>query len=143
MSNFDTVSAITENIQAILNREGVFFSRKSFDDRKSIPASLFPLGRIFYAGESFEYSHGQKPLYAEVEYTIRVELSEKDPYEMMREQQRWAHCIRGALTVDALNTGELAASKHVSRVVVAGVEADNGRNASSLILRTIVRYRES
>lgn len=143
MSNFETVSAITDNIQSVLKSQGINFTRNAFDDRKAVPASVLPLGRIFYAGESFEHSHGQKPLYAEVEYSIRVLLAEKDPEAMVREQQRWAHRVRGALTVDALNTGELAASRYVSRVAVAGVEADNSRSTSSLVLRAVVRYRES
>ncbi|MFQ5736736.1 MAG: hypothetical protein ACE5GY_07720 [Thermodesulfobacteriota bacterium] len=143
MSNFDTVRTITDNIEAVLKRLGIHFSRKAFDDRKATPSSLLPLGRIFYSSESFESSHGQRPVYAEVEYSIGVMLAEKDPWETIREQQRWAHAIRGALTVEALNTGELAASMYVSRVTIAGVDAKNDRNRSSLTLRAIVRYRES
>ena len=142
MSNFDTVSAITDNLQEALKKQGIHFSKSGFDDPGSIPASLLPLGRIFYAGESFEYAHGQRPSYAEVEYSVRVLLAEKDPAEMMREQQRWTHRVRDAMTIDALNTGELAIGRPVSRVMVAGVSVVNDRHTASLVLRTVVRYRE-
>lgn len=142
MSNFATVSAITDNLQSVLKGQGIHFSKNAFDDPKSISAGSLPMGRIFYAGETFEYAHGQRPLYGEVEYSVRVLLSEKDPDEMMREQQRWTHTVREALTIDALNSGDLAASRPVSRVTVAGVRAENDRHTASLVLRTIVRYRE-
>ena len=142
MSNFDTVSVITDNLQEALKKQGSHFSRSGFDDPRSIPASLLPLGRLFYTGENFEYAHGQRPMYGEIEYSVRVLLAEKDPADMMREQQKWTHRVRDAMTIEALNTGELAATRPVSKVMVAGVRADNDRHTASLVLRTVVRYRE-
>ena len=142
MSNFDTVSAITDNLQEALKKQGIHFSKSGFDDLGSIPASQLPLGRIFYAGESFEYAHGQRPMYGEVEYSVRVLLAEKDPADMMREQQRWTHRVRDAMTIEALNAWELSIGRPVSRVTVAGVSVDNDRHTASLVLRTVVRYRE-
>ena len=142
MNNFDTVAAITDNLQEALKKQGIHFSKSGFDDPGSIPASSLPLGRIFYAGENFEYAHGQRPMYGEVEYSVRVLLAEKDPADMMREQQKWTHRVRDAMTIEALNTGALAAGRPVSRVMVAGVRADNDRHTATLVLRTVVRYRE-
>jgi len=142
MSNFDTVSAITDNLQEALKKQGVCFSMSGFDDPGAMPASVLPLGRIFYTGESFEYAHGQRPMYAEVEYSVRVTLAHKDTADMMREQQKWTHLVRDAMTIEALNTGALAASRPVSRVMVAGVRAEGDRHTASLVLRTVVRYRE-
>ena len=65
MANIDTVKSITDNLQTVLEGQGVRFSRKTFEDEKNIPASLIPFGEIFYQGENFEYTHGQKPEYAE------------------------------------------------------------------------------
>jgi len=142
MSNFDTVSAITDNLQDALKKQGIHFLRSGFDDPGLPPAGSLPLGRITYAGEIFEYAHGQRPMYGEVEYSIKVLLAENDPQQMMCEQQKWTHRVRDAMTIEALNTGALATSCPVSRVIVAGVRAENDRHTASLVLRTIVRYRE-
>ena len=142
MSNFDTVNAITGNIHGILKTTGINFTQKVFDDREVVPASLLPLGEVYYAGERFESAYGQRPLYAEAEYNIRVLVSGRDPEDLVREIQRWAHTVKEALTVDALNTGPLAQAKPVSRVTVARADSENNRAVSSLSLRLVVRYRE-
>lgn len=142
MSNYDTVRAITDNIQSVLAKEGIHFTKKAFDDEKAIPAGLLPLGRIFYTGEFFENGYGQRPLYAEAEFTIKVALAAGDPEDLVREQQKWAHKIRGALTVDALNAGDLAATRYVSRVTISRAVSENKKNVSHLACKTAVRYRE-
>ena len=142
MSNFDTVSVITDNIHGVLKTTGINFTQKVFDDLEAVPASLLPLGAVYYSGERFESAYGQRPLYAEAEYNIRVLVSGRDEVGLIRELQRWAHTVKEALTVDALNTGSLAVSKPVSRVTVARVDSENHRAVSSLGLRLAVRYRE-
>jgi hypothetical protein len=143
MTNIDTVSAITDNMQSGLQKEGVRFSRKTYDDEKNVPASLIPFGEVFYLGEAFEYTHGQRPGYVEARFVLKVVLKERDPVDMMREEQGWVHRIRGAITVDALNTGALLSSKLVSRVTFTGVEVMNRDYISVLVYRVSVRYRES
>ena len=142
MGNFDTVTAITDNIQRALEAEGINFSRAVYEDERTVPASLIPLGRIFYAGETFEYSHGQRPKYAEAEFAVRVILNERDPVDRVRSQQKWAHGIREALTVAALNTGDLSSTRLVSRVTTARVDAQTRGSTSAVVCRTLVRYRE-
>lgn len=142
MGNFETVKAITDNLQKILQAEGVKFSRKAYDDEKSIPASLIPFGGIFYQGEDFEYTHGQRPGYAEVVFRLRVVLKERSPAGLMRSQQQWVHAIREALTVNALNVGDLASTKYVSRVVIKGVDIENRENFAFLNYTAAIRYRE-
>ncbi|MBI5560558.1 MAG: hypothetical protein HY883_04730 [Deltaproteobacteria bacterium] len=142
MANTDTVNAITDNLHAALQGQGIKFSRKIFEDEKSIPASLIPLGEIFYRGEGFEHTHGQRPGYAEIDYLIRVILNVRDHADSMREGQMWVHKIREALTVATLNTGDLAAMKYVSRVTADRVELENRGNHSFLNYRMRVRYRE-
>ncbi|MBI1913036.1 MAG: hypothetical protein HYS21_13700 [Deltaproteobacteria bacterium] len=143
MSNFETVQAITDNLQSVLKKEGIHFSRHSFESEKNIPASLLPLGQIFYLGESFENKFRERPSYIEAEYAIKVIFAERDPEDMIREQQKWAHKIRGALTAAAINTGPLEFSKYVSRVYIARFDAENNRNLSSLACKALIRYRES
>ncbi len=142
--SFDTIIAITENIRDLLQAKGIKFSHKAYDDVKSVPASLLPLGQIFYAGEAFESPHGERPSYSEAEFAVKVLILEKDPERAVGEQQRWAHNIREALTVNALNTGALAATKRVSRVNVARADAENHKdNLTSLTCKVFVRYREA
>lgn len=142
MTNFDTVKAIAENVQKVLRKEGIHFSKRTYDDEKNVPASLLPLGEVYYNGEVFENAYGQRPLYAEAGFTLKVLLSERDPEEMMLGQLNWAHKIRAALSVDALNSGPLAAAKYVSRVNLSKVEVENRKNTSSLIYKASIRYRE-
>lgn len=144
MANIDTVKAITDNLETVLKKQGVNFTRKTFDDEKNIPASLIPLGEIRYQGEAFEYTHGERPGYAEAEYALKVVLREREGHDMMREQQKWAHLIRAALTVAALNIGSLVTSKLVSRVTTEAVGVDNSRtDGIAALLYTIkIRYRE-
>ncbi|MBI5599203.1 MAG: hypothetical protein HY890_05630 [Deltaproteobacteria bacterium] len=141
MSGFDIVKAITDNVQAALEREGIKFSRKAYGDGKNIPASLIPFGQISYTGEDFEYTHGERPGYAEARFSITVVIRERDHVEAMRSHQDWAHKVRDALTVNAVNSGAIATSKPVSRVVTDGVIAEAGENCSFLKCRVTVRYR--
>ena len=142
MANVDTVGSITDNLQGTLQGEGIRFSRKTFDDEKAIPASLIPFGQVFYRGEDFEYSHGQRPGYVEVSFEVRVVLKERDHASMVRRQQVWTHGVREALTVDAMNTGDLATTKLVSRVETSEVDIENRSSLSILSFKVQVRYRE-
>lgn len=143
MSNTDTVSAITENIRSALNRQGIVFEPKAVDDESGIAASRRPLGQVFYLGEAFEYAHGQRPGYIEAEFLIKVVLGRDDDAGLIRGQQKWAHRIRGALTVEALNTGKLSETKYVSRVGAREVRVENEAKGSRLLCGISVRYRES
>ncbi len=143
MSNTDTVLAITDNIQSALNRQGIVFERKAVDDESGIAASGIPLGQVFYIGEAFEHPHGQRPGYIEAEFLVKVVLGHDDDAGLMRSQQRWAHRIRGALTVDALNTGRLSETKYVSRVSAREVRVENDARGSRVLCGVSVRYRES
>ncbi|GMR05163.1 MAG: hypothetical protein BMS9Abin23_1106 [Thermodesulfobacteriota bacterium] len=143
MGNSDTVRAITDNIKAVLKSLGIHLSPDIYRDDKNVPASLMPYGHIFYEGEDFEYTNGQRPGYAECSFTIKVLLKERDPSAMVREQQRWVHDIRGALTVNALNAGTLAVTGYVTRVTTRGVDVENSMYLSRLVYSLSVRYRES
>lgn len=145
MTNFTTVKFITDNLESVLKGLGIHFARKTFDDEKNIPSSLLPLGEIRYQGEAFEYTHGERMGYAEAEFALKVVISERDTVDMMRAQQKWAHSIRDALTINALNIAGLVTSKLISRVTTTAVEVDNSRTdgIASLSYRVTVRYRET
>ncbi len=144
MGNFDTINAITDNLEAVLKGQGINFDRKTYDDLKQVPASSLPLGEIRYSGETFEYNFGEKPKYAEAEFDMKVILSASDPRDMMLTQQKWTHLIRDALTIAALNIGVLASSQLISRVTTVRVSMDNSRTdgIAAVDYRVSVRYRE-
>jgi len=143
MTNFDIVAAITGNMQAVLESLGIRFARKTFDDERNIPATLLPLGEIFYEAEAFEDGFGERPGYAEAEFRVRVVIGVIQPHDAVTEQQRWAHLVRGALSVTGLNTGALATPKPVSRVRVLRFDAHGTGGMTSVSLRAAIRYREA
>lgn len=145
MTNFDTIQAVTDNIEAVLRVQGIKFDRKTYDDLKDIPGSSLPQGLVYYDGERPEDTFHQRPSYIEADFTVKVILSVRDPKDMMRAQQKWAHLVRGALTVNALNTGSLAASKLVSMAQVKAINTDNSRGDgfATVNFSITIRYRES
>lgn len=142
MSNLETLTAITDNLRKALEGLGICFSEKSYEDAKNIPASLFPLGEIFYTGESFEYTHGERPGYAEAEFTLKVIVSGHSQTGALRSAQSWIHGIRDALTVNTLNTGAIAFDRSVSRVEIKGVDVKGAESLTSIDYQIAVRYRE-
>ena len=143
MSNADTVHSITDNVEEVMRLQGAKFSPQALED-ETIKASNTPFGRIFYPREFFEYEHGQKPLYAEIEFNLQIVLLERNPKDMVRNQQTWVHNVRDNLTIDALNINDLASSKLVSRVTTDEIEIENKPEGVSLINYTVhVRYREA
>lgn len=144
MSNFDTIQAITTNLETVLKGLGAHFDRATYEDDANIPASLLPYGRIFYIGEIFEEISGERPAYIESEFNLWVTIGERDAQKMIREQQRWIHSVRDGLTVNALNIGDLASSKLISRVITDEARMEQGSNegVSSVVYSVRVRYRE-
>jgi len=142
VANIDTVKSITDNLQTVCQGEGIKFSRKTYEEPKDIPASLIPLGEIFYNAETFEHTHGQKAGYAEIDYTLRITFKERDSQVLMRKQQEWVHKLRDALTVNALNIGNLASSQLVSWVNTESAETEDEIDWSRVNYLIKIRYRE-
>lgn len=141
--NFTTIKSITDNVQSVLQGQGIKFSRKTFEDEKAIPASLLPFGEIYYRGEDFEYNHGQRAGYSEASFNIKITLQDRDMTALMRSAQKWTHAVRDALTVNALNIVDLATSKLVSWVVMESVDINYTTEYATLTHRAKIRYRET
>ena len=141
--NFTTIKSITDNLQSVLQAQGIKFTRKTFEDEKAIPASLLPLGEIYYRGEDFEYNHGQRAGYSEANFDIKVTVQDRDMTALMRLAQKWTHAVRDALTVNALNIGDLSASKLVSWVVMESVGIGYNVEYATLTHAMKIRYRET
>ena len=138
MANSDTVKAITANLAAIL--AGLGFKIEDLSIDPSMATS--PVCVILYEGEEFEYGHGQKPLYNEVKYLLKLMLNDPKPGTSRDKYAQYVHAIRDAVTVDALNIGGLAASKLVSLVNTTDVTITYEPPVSTIDYRLNVRYRE-
>lgn len=142
MTDCEVVSAITDNIETALKGLGLNFSRKGFEDPEGVPAGLLPMGQVFYLGEEFEDTLGGRPKYSDAGFLVKVTMAAREPAALIREQQRFTHSIRDALTVDSLNGGALMSEKSVSRVRIERAEVANRSSRSDLKIKAVVRYRE-
>lgn len=139
MANSDTVKAITANLKGIL--EGLGFKIEDLSIDPTMTSS--PVCVILYESEDFEYGHGQKPLYNEIRYLLKVMLSDPKPGTSRDKYAQYVHAIREAVTINALNTGDIAASKLVSLVNTADVTVIYEPPVSTIDYRLNVRYREA
>ena len=143
MGDFDTVKSITDNLQRILDKQGIKFDREIFDDINKIEGSKLPVGQIFYQSPIFEYSHGQKPEYADLEFQVRVVFKDRSATDSIRDEQEWVQRIRESVTINALNVGDLASSLLVSKVTTEEVEVEHPGDGVGVLNYTLnVRYRE-
>ncbi|MBI5233826.1 MAG: hypothetical protein HY880_05680 [Deltaproteobacteria bacterium] len=137
-----TIQAITENLRTVLSKEGLYFSVETYEGMDQVPASLLPLGQIFYKGETFEYTHGQRPGYINAGFLLRVILRMRSPEDAVRDEEQWVHRIKTAITVNALNINELALTKYVSRVMIGTIGIENKKEVSIVNMNVEIRYRE-
>ena len=143
MGNADTIKSLTDNMQTVLQAQGIKFARKNLENIKDIPSSLLPYGAILDKGIEFEYTHGQRAGYAEQNFLIWVVDRERNDKVNMRQIQEWLQKIRGALTVNALNIGDLVTSKLVSRVTTVDTDTEHREDGLSVLNYLVsVRYRE-
>ena len=140
---FETLAAITGNIENALKNEGLNVVRKTLDLRGSLPAAMMPLAQVSFKGESFENTFGERPSRAEAAFALRIIIPERPENQELREEQMWAHRAREALTGEALNAGELASSKPVMKVILEGFEVESGGGFSRITMEVKARYRES
>ena len=143
MSDIDTVKSITDNVETVCKAQGIIFMRETYDDIKEIPGGHFPHGQIYDEGVEFEYHHNQRSGYAEIIFLIRVVIKERDSRTRMRELQIWRHKLRDALTVNALNIGDLVSTLLVSRVTTDLVENESTSEIAQMNYTVKVRYREA
>lgn len=139
---YETVAAITENIERTLKAEGLNVVRKTLDLRGALPAGMMPLAQVCFKGESFENVFGERPSRSVAAFSLKIILPERPDRLEAREEQMWAHRVRGALTEEALNAFDLAASKPVLKVMLHGFEVESGGGFSRITMEVKARYRE-
>jgi hypothetical protein len=140
---YETITAITGNIESSLASEGLNVTRKALDSNGSLPAGLMPLAQVSYNGESFESPFGERPCYSEAGFTIKIILPEQPDCPAEPGEQVWAHRAKGAITAAALNSGQLAAAKPVTAVMIPGFRTEYTGGFSKISIDVKIRYRES
>lgn len=138
MANADTIKAIEDNLSAILTAQG--FNVEDSSSNKELDS--VPLCVIRHQGEDFAASHGERPLYNEIRYSLEVRFSDKYPATSRDKIADWAHKVRDNVYVAALNVGALAASKLVSWVDHEGYDVDYSPPITQIEYRLKIRYRE-
>lgn len=138
MANSDTVKAAEDNLSAILTAQG--FNVEDSSSNKELDS--VPLCVISHRGEDFGASHGERPLYNEIRYSLEVRFSDKYPATSRDKVADWAHRIRNNVYVTALNVDSLADSKLVSWVDHEGYDVEYSPPITQIEYRLRVRYRE-
>jgi hypothetical protein len=139
---YETISAITGNIETALKNEGLNVTRKALDSRGALSAGLMPLAQVSYKGEIFESAFGERPSYSEASFKIKIILPEQPDCPAVTDEQVWAHQARQALTDSALNAGD-ASAKPVTGVRIPGFSVESDGGFSKISMDVKVRYRES
>lgn len=147
MSTADTLSAIYDNLKTVIGtvvtvstaREVVSAFR---DDAADVKLGS-PIAIVLYAGSEFDNSLGYRPKYDTGAFPVVVKFSEPDVAAAMRKQMRIIHDIKAAVTTAALNIGELAAAKHVSRVEALSPDIQYSPPKNIIQMVFNIRYRET
>lgn len=139
MGNTETIQAITANLTTILTAQGFLIENSSTDKELATAPSC----AIRLTGERFESTHGERPSYNEVRYSLRIAFSDAYPSTSRGKIAEWMHKIRNTVTVPGLNIGDLAVSQLVSLVSHDGYnETDYSPPVTELEYNLQVRYRE-
>lgn len=141
MANLDTVQSITDNLVEVLKGAGINTVKKNFNQDPS--AGGLPMIDVIYDTENLGYDHGQKPLYNDISFTLRMYVKDNSPPLITREKQRLIHIVRDNVTINALNINELASSLLVSKVVTGDIDTSLSEDDLGTIDYELeIRYRE-
>jgi hypothetical protein len=143
MASVDTVLSIFKNVEKVLRAKGIKFVAQENLKPEDIPAAQMPAGFVDYDGEIFEYTTGMALGYAEVRCFIEIYIIGAS-VTARTDQIRWLHKLKTALTVNALNVGDLETSKKVSRVDPGTPTVERLSPTLRVVRATVeVRYEES
>lgn len=147
MSTADTLSAIYDNLKTIIGGiVDVNTSREvmnAFRDDSADVKLGGPIAVVLYAGSEFDNSLGYRPKYDTGAFPVIIKFSEPDVSAALKKQMQIIHDIKAAVTVDALNVGELAVAKHISRIeaLPPDIRYMPPKNIIQMVFN--IRYRET
>jgi len=139
-TNAQNVQYIIENLELIVGTTLGFNLEYEIKDDPEVETTAAAI--ILYEGEIFEESFGEKPLYNEISFIIRVKYRRSDPTQIRDKGADYVHLLREGITIDLLNVGALSASQIVSRVSHDGADLSINLPIIELDYSISVRYRE-
>ena len=111
MTTKSTVTAITNNIEAILSAMAL-----SLEDQSGELISTKPLGGLEYLGDEYDDNYQERPFYNTAGFRITITAQGGEPSVERATSVMWVHDLKNTLTVESLNVGDLSVSKLVARV---------------------------
>jgi len=139
--NADLVKAISNNVRSIISET---IKWQTAEDGISPNADLQdPLAIIDVQGEAFEYTHGERPKYSDVNVLIQVLFTERTPDEIKDKSQEYIHRIRDNIIVDNINTGTLLTASPVSHVFSDSVNVVYDEPIVTINYQMRIHYREA
>lgn len=140
MANVDTDKAIATNLKAIITT-GLSWS---LEDHSADPHAETTLqAKLIYRGVRPEHGLGQKPGYIESHYVVEILTNKTTPDAIRDSLQEGVHAFMDAVTVNALNVVDLAATKLVSWVSHDGPDAEQEVPLATIRHAITVRYRKT
>ena len=139
-TNAQNVQYIIENLELIVGTTLGFNLEYEIKDDPEVETTAAAI--ILYDGETFEESFGEKPLYNEISFIIRVKYRRSDPTQIRDKGADYVHLLREGITIDLLNVGALASTQIVSRVSHDGADLSISLPIIELDYSISVRYRE-
>lgn len=137
--NAPTVNSITDNLIAILEGLSGFTFEKDKVDQK-----IHTWVQLNIAADREEESHGQGPMYLEQDYEIVAvkEIDDKTDLRITATQVKWT--IKEAITVAALNTGDLASPDNLVILVELTSTVDDYSSSGKLLvtINLTVKFRD-
>lgn len=139
MSDEATEKSIITNLEAIFNG----FGWVQEDLSSNTTAKTTPFYMLEYQTIDFEENFGQKPRYNELGIIIHILIEAKTATAARDKKSELTHSVRPNVTIDALNIGDLATSKLVSRVGHGPVDSPHSPPKLEVAYPLTVRYRET
>ena len=140
MSNLDTIKAITTNLKAIISTT-LAWSREDLSADPHAEETL--QAKLIYREERPKHNFGEAPGYIEAFFVVEILTNKTTPDDIRDSLQAGVHGLIDAVTINALNVGDLAASKLVSWVEHAGSDAEQEVPLSTIRHPITIRYRKT
>ena len=136
--NAATVNSITDNIVAIIEA-----LPKYLFESDSIDQKINTWVKLNIGGDTEDENHGEGPLYIEQRYQLLAQrqIENKNDFRTKSAQIKWD--LKEAITVTALNIGDLEASKLISLVELSSSVNDYDSSEGLIVdIDLMVRFRD-
>lgn len=132
-----------ENIKSIVGSLGAFSDmREVVKNANGGPSIGGPQFTVAYSGTDFENNYGERPNYDNSTFVVRIKYLDANMRGLHETIIKSIHLVKQAMTIDALNVGDLTTSKLVRRVSVGKATMTSEPPSVIVSIEVTVRYRE-